>query len=786
MITHYLKIAFRNIWKYKSQTLISVLGLAVGFTCFALATLWIVYEMSFDGFHKKSRQLFVVYRPFSSNQTGYSKNYINYPLAEHLKGMLPEIANAAPLRMLNSEAMFSVAGVNVPASALMVDSSFLKVFDVEILEGSREFTIPGSNKIAITKEKARQLFGNEHPIGKTVRKPGYDDFTICAIVSGMAKRSIYAFDFLQPFRIWVTEPQTMWSIFHDVNVVLELFPGTNIKAFEKKLYELETGTNGWGIVHKMLIKPITKIRYADPEIEREVKFEYIIIFAISGLLIVFCSLFNYLTLFVSRFQIRQKELALRVVFGASGRSLLKMMTLEFMLMLLFAVLLGCYLTELAYKPFLKLSLIQMDLPVIFREMLLYIGVAILVSLFLFWVMLFVFRRRSLNMSLNRVNKNLFRKISVAVQLFISISFAFCSLVIMKQIFYLNHTDEIGFSFQNRASLEVHKDNIEVVINRMNQLPEITDVVFSEEVLLYPILPEHGRSSLDYDVWDDMPTGADNLSIEYMHITPEYATFYDFRLVSGEMLVDTDPNSMVLINESAVKVFGWDNPIGKSFGESGLKKTVKGVIKHVCNYSPTMPEKPVYYEKPILRASLPSVAYDSGIRDVLFKYQKGMWKSLEEKINQMANEFKISGLNNMEEEYNKYMQSEQTIIKIFTFSATICVIICVFGFVSLVSLTCEERRKSIAIRKINGATSGDILAMFAKEYFLLLIVGATLAFSAGYFIMQRWLEHYVKQTSIPVWIYLSIIFVMAFVIVLCVGWQVYKASVENPAEAVKYE
>jgi ABC-type antimicrobial peptide transport system permease subunit len=115
-----------------------------------------------------------------------------------------------------------------------------------------------------------------------------------------------------------------------------------------------------------------------------------------------------------------------------------------------------------------------------------------------------------------------------------------------------------------------------------------------------------------------------------------------------------------------------------------------------------------------------------------------------------------------------------------------VLICVFGFVSLVSLTCEERRKSIAIRKINGATTGDILSIFAKEYSLLLLIGATIAFSTGFIIMQRWLEHYVKQTSIPVWIYMSILIVMALVIVLCVGWQVYRASIENPAGVVKSE
>ena len=162
----------------------------------------------------------------------------------------------------------------------------------------------------------------------------------------------------------------------------------------------------------------------------------------------------------------------------------------------------------------------------------------------------------------------------------------------------------------------------------------------------------------------------------------------------------------------------------------------------------------------------------------------MWNSVIEKIEQMKDDFFIDTIYNAEDEYNKYLKSENALIKLLSFVSAICILICVFGFVSLVSLTCEERRKSIAIRKINGATAGDILAMFAKEYFLLLIIGAIIAFTTGYFIMQRWLEHYTIRTNIPAWLYLSIICVLALVIVLCVGWQVYKSSIENPAEVVK--
>ena len=142
--------------------------------------------------------------------------------------------------------------------------------------------------------------------------------------------------------------------------------------------------------------------------------------------------------------------------------------------------------------------------------------------------------------------------------------------------------------------------------------------------------------------------------------------------------------------------------------------------------------------------------------------------------------------NSEEEYNKLLKSEIALMKLLSFFSAVCILICVFGFVSLVSLSCKERRKSIAIRKINGATSFDIIVVFVKEYAWLLIIGSVIAFSTGYFFMQRWLEHYVKQTNIPAWIYLSILTAMALVIVLCVGHQVYKTSIENPIEAIKSE
>ena len=213
------------MWKYKSQTLISVIGLAVGFTCFALATLWIRYEMTYDSFHKNAKHMYVVFMPSTSNQIGYTTSTYN-PLAAYLKETFPEIADAISLdpdRRRDGWRLGkgTVEGVEFSKLSIRADSSFFRMFDVKIIEGSTEFLIPNSRKLAITQEKARQLFGNENPIGKKVTILFEQE--ICAVVSGMPKRSNYAFDFIEPFHSYAADPNQMWrAAIGNNNTILDL------------------------------------------------------------------------------------------------------------------------------------------------------------------------------------------------------------------------------------------------------------------------------------------------------------------------------------------------------------------------------------------------------------------------------------------------------------------------------------------------------------------------------------------------------------------------------------
>jgi ABC-type antimicrobial peptide transport system permease subunit len=316
---------------------------------------------------------------------------------------------------------------------------------------------------------------------------------------------------------------------------------------------------------------------------------------------------------------------------------------------------------------------------------------------------------------------------------------------------------------------------------MPEITEIVDVSTGRGLLSPTTFSPRSISS-----WDDKPIDAGEMAAEFIPVPPDFFVFYELQLAAGEMFTDADTDEMIMINESLMKALGWHDAVGKRIDD----KVVKGVIKNIY-ITPTIEAKPLLYNK--ARSGPTIIGFGEitlFVQTFVFKYQEGTWESAKEKImalkeKEYPNAMSFS-LVNAEEAYKKLLQSENALMKLLSFVSAICLLICIFGFVSLVSLTCEERRKSIAIRKVHGATVGNILGTFAKEYFLLLLIGAAIAFPIGYIIMKHWLEQYMKQTAISAWIYLSIIFVLALIIVLCVGWRVYKASNENPAEVVKSE
>ena len=281
-------------------------------------------------------------------------------------------------------------------------------------------------------------------------------------------------------------------------------------------------------------------------------------------------------------------------------------------------------------------------------------------------------------------------------------------------------------------------------------------------------------------WDGKSIEEQPFEAENMYINQEYVDFFGIKLVEGSM---PEKETDILINETAVKALGWKDPVNKKIINANASATVKGVIKDIYLQSPMYSVLPTIYsiEPPYVRFKIKS--------DYLFKVKEGTWNKVSK---QLSEELKKNCPNtelrlvNLDEVYKSYMKSEQNLIVLLSVVSVICIIISVFGIFSLVTLSCQQRCKEIAIRKINGASVGIILNMFFKEYILLLIISSCIAFSIGYVIMKHWLEGYVKQTSITWWLLGGIFVLMALIIFLCIIWKIWKTARQNPAEVIKKE
>lgn len=769
MIHHYLKVAFRNLVKYKTQSFVSIIGLAVGFTCFVLSALWIRYEMTYDTFYEGAERTYILYHKDILNDSGYSTSS-SYPLSTSLKRDFPEVESACAITLWDAEVEVSEEG-QPPAQGyqLGADSCFMNMFHISLLSGTMDFMY-SDDKLGLTKDMAMRLFGSTDILGRKV-KIGDQTQTICAILDGVDIHSNLSFGFWAEgdyFNRWRGD----WSN-RAFKTIIRLHKGVNPKTFERKLHEYAEKQATEKSFEKYQLMPITDYYYSPLNEDRTIQFHYLVLFAVAGGLVIICSLFNYFSLFFTRIHMRVRELELRTVCGSSRMGLFTLLSIEYLLLLLLAGLLGMTFIELSLPAFRDMSHIDGN---IYKEPFFYLGGVAIVSLLSF--LPFIIRK---NYRLGQVgNRSLFRKISIVFQLIISILFIFCLSIIMKQLCLLTQAD-LGWERKNIAVFQYidPKDAFDAIAAKVEQMPCTQELLKGH----WGLLPQGMKVSWGLTDWDGKQGDIDNVSLECITEGEELVNFYNLKLLKGEMLKKDDSDKIV-INETAAKALGMNDPIGKKIyrGKDRYERTIIGVIKDFHITPPTVPVKPMaligkYSE------------FSSGGGQIIVKYHNGRWQELKHKVDAMfAKEHPgvKYALVNVEEVYDDYLKSEYTLLNLLGFVAVVCVLISIFGIFSLVMFTCAQRRKEIAIRKVNGATVSNILTLFLKEYFILLIVASVTAFPIGYVLMKHWLESYIEQTEISIWTYIVIFITVGIIILLCIIWRVWKAAWQNPAEVIKSE
>ena len=370
------------------------------------------------------------------------------------------------------------------------------------------------------------------------------------------------------------------------------------------------------------------------------------------------------------------------------------------------------------------------------------------------------------------SRNTFRKGSLLVQLTISLVMIFCAFVFIKQIRFL-HTTDLGINRHNIATVS----GFPIFPHYADQITQVPGVIDAIPINWGTLRPTHSGSHTHSFI--DNAGNPATVNLFTLIADNRFFDFFGVNIIEGRKFYNDINTHRFLLNETADRLISGGTPSWDANNQIGIFQDFY--------FFPTERARPT-------KIHYPTADINNRFQLIAYRYEEGMREQTEEAVRQWVREnvemarrspFPIV-FTYMEDVFNEAFRSERALLRLLSLMTLVSVLIAIFGVYSLVSLTCQQRRKEIAIRKINGAEVFDIMNIFFKEYLILLAISAAVAFPTGFIIMRRWLEDYVKQTSMDAWIFVLIFLVMFAVIVLSILSTVWRAANQNPAEVVKSE
>ena len=804
MFRHYIKIAFRNIRKYALQNMVSIIGLAAGFIALSLSSLWVNYENSYDTFHKDYDRIWSFY----SKKSGSG-----------FKGLVAKRDFDSEGRMIGSvcsrykehpEDWPEIEGISIyfydrPADGrhgeLHVDEYFFDIFSIDVVAGNLSSLYDGY-AVGISDEYAHSLFGDENPIGKEI-----DGRTVGAV---FRKWNHTCLDFDMVYYMPVG------SIMDDnANAYFPMFikvsAGTDARSLIRKIFydrseEYVSDIHVFDISqgHNILDYDLSKLNIRNLKTLRT-----------ASILLVLCAVTNWLLLFLTGLGARRRELALRTVSGSTNVGLLALLTVEATMYLALASAVGVFLLALLFRPFTQYAGIGLDGAHFMVMGAAWLGALLMASLVIAVGAIVVSRRTQLRAQMGSGHRHTMRKLSLFVQIAVSVMLAFCALVMLRQMVFSNRQDW-GFRIKDTVVIQTnvskgmtihYKNNDEYATSTFERSAE--DVVSGEMMQklrsfagVENVLLDAGsfiaRPGTDSDpTWATVSTIADldwesgrtETLAKICGMTRVDSPVLGLTVLEGELPEGGIIPGQAVLTENACQRLGLEKPYAGqtiyvvSYDNDDihfLPVTIEAVVADIYAYGPISEAQCYVFENTGRNIFFGKIT-------VTVQYVHGMRRELEQQLMQIPEiaDGKWTVIFN-EDAFASLTASERNLMNALVLLAVLCVLIAVFGVYSIVTLTCQERRREIAVRKIHGAGLRDILGIFVREYGLLLVLASALAFAVGYTIVHQWLQQFQRQAPVSWWLFAAVFAGMSLIICLTVAHRVLTTARENPYEVIKNE
>jgi len=789
--------------KHKTYSIINILGLAIGIASFLIISLYIIDELKFDRYHKKSRNIFRLVNVYDFEGVGERSASSPFPVAFTLKNDFPVMIENV-VRVFNFQAPRSFVEYQDKKfnerRFFFADSTFFEIFDHEFAKGNSETALNENGSVVITETIAKKYFGNDDPMGKSIRFETNIDLHVTGVIKDVPAQSHFKFDFIGSMstlrkrfggdlpKTWVWNP--CWTY-------LLLNEKVNPKDLEAKFPSfIEKHFNDAEKANITLyLQPLLDIHLKsklDYEIEPNNNFVSIYIYSAIAIFLLVIAIINYMNLATATSAGRAKEIGIKKVTGAYQKQLIIQFIGESVIMSFIALIIAIILVEFIVPFFNNFTGKQISIDSLF-EFPNFIHI-ILLGLFTgiisgAYPALYLSSFEPVTVLKSKIRlgsgSGLPRKILVVVQFTISISLIIGTAIIHKQLNYLR-TAELGFDKKNLLVIPINRTPVANIypafkrelLNNSNIISVTTmDDIFGASHNTHEFRPE----GFPEDKWQFYPA---------MVVNYDFVRTFGIEIIAGRDYNEenkTDPSKGLLINEAMVKHLGWESPekaLGKKFRSLNGDERVIGVFKNF--HATSLHEEAGPF---ILNMKEFPGEVMWFMKYMVIRIHPGTEKNALVQIEKIWNKtspdrpFEYFFLEN---ELAKLYKDEEDLSRLSLVFTLIIIFIASLGLIGLSSFLAEQKTKEIGIRKVLGATSLNIITTISKEFIWLVLLACVFASLIGYLVMISWLNNFPYRTSISWTIFLLSTF-FAFVVALGItSLRAIMASRANPVITLKYE
>jgi len=799
MFKSYLKIAFRNLGRNKSYTLINITGLAIGIAVSFLILLYVVHEFTYDRHLKNHENIYRVAAKVEVQGNQFEIAQAMGPLAPALKQQFPEVETAGrtyiefPFLAFEDKVFYE-------ENVYYADQEILDIFSPFWIKGDRENALRAPFSIILTAEIANKYFGDSDPIGKVIKWNGRDDYTITGIVKKLPENTHFQFNLLASFTTLEKQgvpgpPLDRW-IGYNYKTYVVLRNGVSGAVLEAKFPALlQANTDEMaeklGLKCELFLQPITSIHLFS-KLEGESgggNITNLIIFAAIALFILLIACINFMNLATARSSGRAREVGVRKVLGADRGTLIRQFLGESLLLSFLGLIVALFLVELFLPVFNRLIAQHLEFDLIGNWPLTLglLGLTLLVGLVsgsypaLF---LSAFQPvRSLQDSIHSGRGGrVFRSALVNFQFVISIGLICCTGVIYLQMNYVSNID-LGFNKEQLVVVPLQSRQIRTQHDVFkSQLMTLPGVVKTAGCSYYPGRGTSSTTAVFEGHEQENPTVVSISEVDYDYLETMQMEIIAGRNFSREFSTDA---TGLIINETIVKQMQWQEPIGKTIAmlETRAGKpynkpyTVVGVIKDF--HFASLHEK-ITPHVLLLPGSIRFVAarLRPGSVAATLEAMKTEWAALEP-----SRPFNYVFV---DDKFDQLYRSEQRIGRIFIYFTILAIFIACLGLSGLASYTAEQKTKEIGIRKVLGASVSNVVLMLGQQFTRWVIFSSVLAWVLSFFIMHRWLQSFAYRTGMSLWIFVGASAGALILALITVSVQSVKAATADPIDSLRYE